>query len=125
MQHSFYSSGDAKTISWAIQIGDTIQEQTRDHAEIYNDKVSILQSKYIALHVGLFWRIEVFILRNKDSIKIKLDEKTMYDQITSNSFVEDFLIEKRIQFIKQLIAQRKFDVEFELITEKENLAKKT
>jgi len=55
MQHNFYSSGDAKTISWAIQTGDTIQEQIRDHAEIYNDKVSILQSKYIALHVGLFW----------------------------------------------------------------------
>ena len=125
MQHTFYSSGDAKTISWAIQTGDSIQEQTRDHAEIYNGKVSTLQSKYIALHVGLFWGIGAFILRNNDSIKIKLDEKAMYDQITSNSFAEDFLIEKRIQFIKQLIAQRKFDVEFELIDKKENLAKKT
>lgn len=125
MQHTFYSSGDSKTISWAIQTEDKIQEQTREHAEIYFDKVSILQSKYIALHVGLFWGIGVFILRNNDSIKIKLDDKTMHEQITSNSFVEDFLIEKRIQFIKQLIAQRKFDVEFELIDEKENLAKKT
>ena len=119
-----YSYGNAEKISWVIKTNESTSEQNREHAEMYRNKVTTLQSKYIALHVGLFWGIGVFILRNNDSIKIKLDDKTMYDQITSDEMIDDFLIEKRKQFIKQLIAQRKFDVEFELISQDENLAKK-
>ena len=124
MQHVLYSYGNAEKISWVIKTNESTSEQNREHAEMYRNKVTTLQSKYIALHVGLFWGIGVFILRNNDSIKIKLDDKTMYDQITSDEMIDDFLIEKRKQFIKQLIAQRKFDVEFELISQDENLAKK-
>lgn len=119
-----YSDGNAEKISWIIQTNESISEQGREHAEMYRNKVTRLQSKYIALHVGLFWGIGVFILRDNDSIKIKLDDKTMYDQITSDKVIDDFLIKKRKQFIKQLIAQRKFDVEFEVISQDENLAKK-
>ena len=91
---------------------------------MYKDKVTNIQSKYIALHVGLFWGIGVFIIKNEDSIKIKLDEKTMYDQITSNLKIEDDMTSKKIHFIKLLIAQRKLDVEFELINVNDNLARK-
>ena len=124
MQHVLYSDGNAEKISWVIQTNDSIAQQEREHAEIYKDKVTKLQSKYIALHVGLFWGIGVFILKNNDNIKIKLDDKIMYEQITSDVMIDDFLIEKRKQFIKQLIAQRKFNVEFERINRDENLAKK-
>ncbi len=111
----FYSDGNTKKISWVIQTRDSIVEQNRDHVEIYKNKVTSLQSKYIALHVGLFWGVGVFIIKNKDTIKIKLDEKIMYDQLTSNSKINDEFIEKRIQFIKQLIEQRKLNVEFQII----------
>ena len=94
MHHVFYSDGDAKKISWIIHTNDSIIEQNRDHAEIYKDKVTKLQSKYVALHVGLFWGIGVFIIKNGDTIKIKLDEKIMHDQFTSNSKIEDEFIEK-------------------------------
>ena len=124
MQHVLYSDGNAENIAWVIQTNESISEQNREHAQIYKDKVSRLQSKYIALHVGLFWGIGVFIFRNNDNIKIKLDDKKMYDQITSDSMIDDYLIEKRKQFVKQLIAQRKFNVEFKLISQDENLAKK-
>jgi len=124
LRHVFYSDGNTKKISWVIQTRDSRVKQNRDHAEIYKDKVTSLQSKYVALHVGLFWGIGVFIIKNKDIIKIKLDEKIMYDHLTSNSKIEDEFIEKRIQFIKQLIEQKKLNIEFQIIDADENMARK-
>jgi hypothetical protein len=124
LYHVFYSDGNAKKISWVIQTKDSIVEQNREHADIYKDKVTSLQSKYIALHVGLFWGIGIFIIKNEDSIKIKLDEKIMYRHFTSNLKIQDELIEKRIRFIRQLIEQRKLKIEFEMIDTDKNLAKK-
>jgi len=124
LDHVFYSDGNAEKISWVIQTEDSRAEQNRIHVEIYKNKVTNLQSKYIALHVGLFWGIGVFIIKNEDHIKIELDEKTMYDQFTSNSKVEDNIIVKKIHFIKQLIAQRKLEIKFELISTDDNWARK-
>ncbi len=124
MHHVFYSNGNKKKISWVIQTKDSIVEQNREHAEIYKEKVTNLQSKYIALHVGLFWGIGIFIIKNEDIIKIKLDEKIMYDHFTSNLKIDDEFIEKRIQFIRQLIEQRKLQIEFEMIDADKNLARK-
>ncbi len=125
MYHIFYSDGNTKKISWVIQTRDSIVKQNRDHAEIYKNKVTSLQSKYIALHVGLFWGVGVFIIKNEDIVKIKLDEKIMYDHFTSNSKIEDEFIEKRIQFIKQLIEQRKLKIEFQMLDTDKNLARKS
>jgi hypothetical protein len=124
LYYVFYSDGNTKKISWVIQTRDSIVEQNRDHAEIYKDKVTSLQSKYIALHVGLFWEIGIFIMKNEDAVKIKLDERIMYDNFISNSKIEDEFIEKRIKFIRQLIEQRKLKIEFEMIDTDKNLAKK-
>jgi len=124
LHHVFYLDGNAEKISWVIQTEDSKVEQNRMHAEIYKNKVTNLQSKYIALHVGLFWGIGVFIIKNGDRIKIKLDEKIMYEQFTSNSKVEDSIIVKKIHFIKQLITQRKLEIKFELISTDDNLARK-
>lgn len=124
MYHVFYSDGDSKEISWAIQTENSIIKQNREHAEIYKNKVTDLQSKYIALHVGLFWGIGTFIIKNQDSVKIKLDEKIMYDHFNSNLKIKEESIEKRVQFIKQIIEQRKLKIEFELISKDKNLSKK-
>ncbi len=125
MYHIFYLDGDAKKISWIIQTKDLIVKQNREHADIYKNKVTSLQSKYIALHVGLFWGIGIFIIKNEDIVKIKLDEKIMYDHLTFNSKIEDEFVEKRIQFIRQLIEQRKLKIEFEMIDSDKNLAKQS
>ena len=105
-------------------INESKAEQNRIHAEMYKDNVTVIQSKYIALHVGLFWGIGVFIIKNEDSIKIMLDEKIMYDHLTSNLEIEDVMMIKKIHFIKQMIAQRKLEVKFEMISTKDNLARK-
>lgn len=123
MQHLFYSYGDAKNISWVIQTDESTVRQNREHVDIYKDKISNLQSKYIALHVGLFWGIGVFIIKKEDIIKIKCDDKKMFDHLSSKTKPKDEFIEKREFFINQLINQRKLKVEFELIEQNENLAR--
>ena len=91
---------------------------------MYKDKVTDLQSKYIALHVGLFWAIGVFVIKNEDIVKIRLDDKIIYEHLKSKTIPEDGLIQKRIQFINQLIKQRKLKIEFEIVEESQNLARK-
>jgi hypothetical protein len=124
LHHIFYANGDVNEISWVIETNNSTIRQKREHVEIYKNKVTEIQSKYIALHVGLFWGIGVFIIKNEDSLQIKLDEKVMYDHFMSNSKIEDEFIENRIQFIRQLIEQRKLKIKFQIIDVDENLARK-
>ena len=124
MKHIFYSYGNAKKISWVINTDNSTSKEYRDHIDMYKNKVTDLQSKYIALHVGLFWAIGVFVIKNEDTVKIRLDDKIIYEHLKSKTIPEDDLIKKRIQFINQLIKQRKLKIEFEIIGQNQNLAKK-
>ena len=95
MYHEFYFDGNTDSISWAIRTEDATIKENRKHVEIYRDKITNLQSKYVALHVGLFWGIGVFIIKNRDSLKIMLDEKIMYDHLTATSMTGDDFITKK------------------------------
>jgi len=118
-----YSDGNTEKIAWGIQTCDSKISQMRSHVDVDKDKITTLQSKYISLHIGLFWGIGTFLIKNEDTIKIRLDEKIMYEQFTTNLETNDKLIERRIQFIKQLIKQRKLKIQFQLIDMCKNLAK--
>jgi len=124
MDHRYYFDGNKKMISWIIQDDETKFEQIRDHVEDYLDKISIEQSKYIALHVGIFWAIGRFIIKNSDSVKIMLDLKSMYEYLTGKKQNHDHFIESRINFIKQIIEQRNLQVQFEIIEPSQNIATK-
>jgi len=123
LDHVFYSDGDAQKITWIIQNNDSSRIENREHVDLYKNKVTNLQSKYVALHVGLFWGIGTFIIKNEDTVRIKLDAKIMFEQFTAESKTEDPFIQKRLRFIRQLIDQRKLKIEFEIITQDENIAK--
>jgi len=110
--------------SWVIQDNETKFEQTRDHAEIYLNKISKEQSKYIALHVGIFWAIGRFIIKNGDAVKIMLDLKSMYEHLTGKKQNHDHFIESRTDFIKQIIEQRNLQIQFEIIEPSQNIATK-
>ena len=122
MEHVYFFDGNQKRISWVIQNEKTSVEQYRDHAENYLDIVSIEQSKYIALHVGLFWSIGRFIIKNGDFVKIMLDSKSMYEHLSNNTANSDSFIKTRTKFIKQLIDQRKLVIKYELIKPEQNIA---
>ena len=122
MYHVFYFNGDANKISWCIQTNNSKIRQNRTHVEIYKNKVTNIQSKYVALHVGLFWGIGVFIIKNKDSVKIMFDEKEMYDHFTTDRKIEDEFMLEKMRFIKQLIKQRELKIKFQEIKPDENLS---
>jgi len=114
LEHVLFSNGDAKKIWWIIQTNDSRVRQEREHPDIYLDKVSDQQSKYISLHVGLFWGIGTFIIKNQDIVKIVLEDKIMFEHLTGNKKSSDEFIEKRTFFIRQLIEQRKLKIQYEL-----------
>ena len=122
MQHVYFCDGDQKRISWVIQNDSSKVEQFRDQAEIYLDKVSSMQSKYIALHAGIFWCIGRFIIKNGDIVKVMLDSKSMFDHLNGNNTSTDWFIETRTGFLNQLINQRKLVVHYELIEPQQNIA---
>ena len=124
MEHILFFDGNTKKISWVIQTNNSVIEQKREHADIYLDKVTNQQSKYISLHVGLFWGIGTFIIKNQDIVKISTDDSFIFEHLSTNQKSNDKFIEERTCFIRQLIEQRKLKIQYELITIDKNLATK-
>jgi hypothetical protein len=124
LEHIFFFDGNSKRIAWTIQTNNSSIEQKREHVDIYLNKVTILQSKYIAMHVGLFWGIGRFIIKDKDNIILKIDDKSMFNQLSKIENPSDEFIKTKINFITQLISQRKLKINFVFVDKKENLASK-
>ena len=124
MEHILYLDGNFNNISWVIQTNGTIVSQSRKHTENYKNRITKIESKYVALHVALFWGIGTFIIKNEDIVKIELDEKIMYEQLKLEKVTEDEFITNKIKFIQSFIKQRKLKVEFKKIESKNNIAKK-
>jgi hypothetical protein len=124
LEQILYLDGNLRKISWVIQTNQSIISQNRKHTENYKDKITKIQSKYVALHVALFWGIGTFNIKNEDSIKIKLDEEIMYQQLKMKIPIRDEFIKNKIKFIENFIKQRKLKVEFEKINFEKNLATK-
>lgn len=122
MDHSYYFDGNTKSISWVIENNETHVEQTRTHAENYYDLVSTEQSKYIALHVGLFWGIGRFVIKNSDTVNVMLDLKSMFDHLAENKIASDPFIISKTRFIQQLIDQRRLQIKYHLIESDQNRA---
>ena len=95
MEHTLFCDGNSKRISWIIQTDDYTEEEEREHVDGYLDKVTHEQSKYIALHVGIFWGIGRFVIQNEDTVNVMLDSKSMYKHLTEDSEITDEFIEKR------------------------------
>jgi hypothetical protein len=124
MEHVLYSDGNAKRICWTIKTQDIVKDQFREQAEIFLDQVTDLQSKYIALHVGLFWSIGVFIIKNGDTVKIMLDSDEMFSHLSSDKISQDAFAENRKGFINQLASQRNLKLQYEKINVAQNIASK-
>lgn len=124
MKHVFYCDGNQKKIAWVIQTDGNAIEQLRDHADIYLDKITDEQSRFIALHVGVFWGIGRFIIKNNDTVSIMIDSKSMFEHLNGDRQSDDSFIQNRSVFISQIVEQRKLNIECQLIDVKDNLAHK-
>ena len=117
-----YFDGNLKKISWVIHTESEKFAQNRNHVEKYKDKITKIQSKYVALHIALFWGIGTFKIKNEDYVNIKLDDEVMYNQLNSKIKIKDEFIEDKIKFIQSFIKQRKLRISFEKIDSKNNLS---
>ena len=55
-------------MSGVIQTNESIVSQTRAQTENYKDKITNIQSKYVALHVALFCGIGTFNIKKKGGL---------------------------------------------------------
>ena len=124
MEHIYFFDGDQKKISWIIKNSQTISQESRIHAEYFYNKVTIEQSKYIALHVGIFWGVGRFIIKNGDTVKVMVDLRSIFDRLGKNKLTDDMFIERRMQFIAQIVQQRNLDIRYQMIEDSQNEASK-
>ena len=127
MKHKLFLDGTKTKFSWIIQTGDQIKKEFRVHPPAYYSgyKLDIkndIQSKFIALHVGLYWGIGVFIIKDGDTIDVMCDSKEMYDILNSKRETNDQIISDKINFTNLFIEQRKLIVKYHLINDDNNPA---
>ena len=53
-----------------------------------------------------------------------LDLRSIFDRLVKNKLTDDMFIERRIQFIAQIIQQRNLDVRYQMIKDYQNEATK-
>ncbi len=127
MEHDLFLDGNIKEYTWTIKTGEKLAEQIREHPPAYMsggklDVRAIEESKFIALHIGIYWGLGVFIIKDHDQVNVKCDSKLMYEIFTDGITSDNEIIKDKVHFINQLTAQRNLKMNFHLINPKENLS---
>jgi len=127
MEHDLFIDGNIKEYTWTIRTGEKLAEQIREHPPAYMsggklDVKAVEESKFIALHIGIYWGLGVFIIKDNDQVNVMCDSKTMYEIFTQGKTSDNQIINDKIQFINQLTELRKVKMNFQLIDAKDNLS---
>ena len=127
MEHELFFDGNLKEYSWSIKTGKEIVNQIREHPAAYlsGGKLEIKnkeESRFIALHVGIYWGLGVFIIKDFDKICIMCDSKEMYEILIQQHKTLNQIIDDKIHFINQLVGHRELKLEFHLIEPTKNIA---
>ena len=130
MEHELYFDGTLTEYSWSIKTENKTVNQIREHPPAYlsggkldvNDKQ---QSKCIAIHVGIYWGLGVFIIKDHDIVNVMCDSKKIHTLMTQNRKVDDQIINDKIYFINQLTNHRNLKINYQIIESKKNLASRS
>ncbi len=129
MKHELFFDGNLKEYSWTIKTGKEIKNQIREHPPAYlsGGKLDIKskeESRFIALHVGIYWGLGVFIIKDFDMIHVMCDSKEMYEILIRQHKTKNQIIDDKIHFINQLVDHRNLKLEYNLIEPTKNIATK-
>ena len=129
MEHELFFAGNLKEYSWSIKTGKEIINQIREHPAAYlsGGKLDVKnneESKFISLHVGIYWGLGVFIIKDHDTVNVMCDSKNMYEILTNNKKTDSQIINDKIHFINQLTNHRNLKINYQIIESKKNLASK-
>ena len=127
MEHELFFDGNLKEYSWSIKTGKEIVSQIREHPPAYlsGGKLEIQnkeESRFVALHVGIYWGLGVFIIKDFDKIHVMCDSKEMYEILIQQYKTENQIIDDKIHFINQLVGHRNLKLEYRLINPTKNIA---
>jgi hypothetical protein len=127
MKHDLFFDGNVKEYSWAIRTEGKLAEQIRAHPPAYlsGGKLDVKvteESKFIALHIGIYWGLGVYIIKDNDQVNVMCDSKMMFEMFTEGKKIDNQIINDKVHFINQLIEIRKLKMNFQLIDTKENLS---
>jgi len=127
MEHELFIDGTIMEYSWSVKTENNIVNQIREHPPAYlsGGKLNVkndLESKFIALHVGIYWGLGVFIIKDYDTVNVMCDSKEMYDVLIQNHNTRDQIINDKIYFINQLTEHRNLKISYKIIKSENNLA---
>ena len=127
MEHELFFDGNLKEYSWSIKTGEEIVNQIREHPPAYlsGGKLEINdheESRFVALHVGIYWGLGVFIVKDFDKIHVMCDSKEMYEILIQQYKTKNQIIDDKIHFINQLVGHRNLKLEYHLINPIKNIA---
>jgi len=127
MEHDLFIDGNIKEYTWTIRTGKKLVEQIRTHPPAYMsggklDVKAVEESKFIALHIGIYWGLGVYMIKDNDQVNVMCDSKVMYEVFTKGKESDNQIINDKIRFINQLTELRKLKMNFKLIDTKQNLS---
>ena len=127
MEHDLFIDGTVNEYTWSIKTGDSIVEQIREHPDAYvsGGKLDVKndsESKFIAIHVGIYWGLGVYIIKDFDVVNIMCTSKQMYETFTQKIMSNNQIINDKIYFINQLTEHRNLKINYKLIESNDNLA---
>ena len=129
MEHDIFFDGNVKEYSWSIKTNDKVADQIREHPPAFRSggKLDIKnneESRFVALHVGIYWGLGVNIIKDNDVINVMCDSKIMFEIMTGAKKIDNDIINDKVYFINQLTNLRKLKLNYQLIESKENIATK-
>ena len=129
MEHDIFFDGNVKEYSWSIKTKDKVVDQMREHPPAFRSggKLDIKnneESRFVALHVGIYWGLGVNIIKDNDIINVMCDSKIMFEIMTGEEKIDNDIINDKVYFINQLTNLRKLKLNYQLIESKENIASK-
>jgi len=127
LEHELFFDGNLKDYSWSIKTGKEVVSQIREHPPAYlsGGKLEIQnkeESRFVALHVGIYWGLGVFIIKDFDKIHVMCDSKEMYEILIQQYKTENQIIDDKIHFINQLVGHRNLKLEYRLINPTNNIS---
>ena len=129
MEHELFFDGNLKEYSWSIKTENEIADQIRVHPPAYlsGGRLEIKnkeESRFVALHVGIYWGLGVFIIKDFDTVHVMCDSKEMYKILLQQEKTLNQIIDDKIHFINQLVDHRNLKLEYHLIESTKNIATK-
>ena len=127
MEHEIFFDGNTKEYSWSIKTENNIAEQIRKHPPAFRSggKLNITnneESKFVALHVGIYWGLGVNIIKDSDVVNVMCDSEIMFGIMTKGEKNDNEIINDKVYFINQLTNLRKLKINYKFIESRRNIA---